>query len=146
MTLTRIFITSELCTRKKTLTRIFITSELCTRKKLFPCNGLAPCSRSLHRDYAKVSQDDFSLYLCLSKFRYIVNISLYLCRSFERTTPIFFQPSDNIRRRAGTRFMEEKAELFLLATTYSLPQIINFSSSVNKKNLAPHIQFFRGRL
>jgi hypothetical protein len=43
-------------------------------------------------------------------------------------------------------YMARKSEIFGLASTHSLTQIIKLSGSLNKKNLAQHIQFFRNRL
>ena len=67
-------------------------------------------------------------------------------RAFERTLPIFFQKLVTSEDESVEDYMKKKSEIFGLASTHCLPQIIHLSGALNKKNLAKHIQFFRERL
>ncbi|CAB3985928.1 Hypothetical predicted protein [Paramuricea clavata] len=83
----------------------------------------------------------------LTSFLLTVNFKLDSdMRSFERTTPIFFQRLKTEEGEQVKDYLDRKAELFSLASTRSLPVIIALSERLNKRILAQHIQFFRDRL
>ena len=66
-------------------------------------------------------------------------------RSFHRTTPIFFNHLTTSEGEQAEEYMKEKEELFSLASTHSLPQIINLSSSVNKRNSGSSHSILQGQ-
>lgn len=68
------------------------------------------------------------------------------CRSFERTTPIWFNKCVNQDDEEAGDFLEARRDIFSLATTHSIINIINMSQYINNDNLANHIGFFKEQL
>jgi hypothetical protein len=73
--------------------------------------------------------------------------NLYIwCRSFERTTPIYFDKLVVDETQSAADFLREKAEIIYLASTSSLPDIIPMGLCINSHQLAGHMDYFRHHL
>ena len=73
--------------------------------------------------------------------------NLYIwCRSFERTTPIYFDKLVVDETQSAADFLHEKAEIISLASTSSLPDIIPMGLCINSHQLAGHMDYFRHHL
>ena len=73
---------------------------------------------------------------------------LYICfnRSFERTTPIWFQKLVTSESEVPEEFLEGRKEIFSLATTHCLIDVIRLSRSLDNERLATHIGYFKTHL
>ena len=67
-------------------------------------------------------------------------------RSFERTTPIRFKKLVTTTDEEPSEFLEARKEIFSLATTHSLPDIIGIGAAISEDNLAEHVGYFKGHL
>ena len=72
----------------------------------------------------------------------------YICfnRSFERTTPIWFQKLAPSESEVPEEFLEGRKEIFSLATTHCLIDVIRLSRSLDNERLATHIGYFKTHL
>ena len=73
---------------------------------------------------------------------------LYICfnRSFERTAPIWFQKLVTSESEVSEEFLEGRKEIFSLATTHCLIDVIRLSRSLDNERLATHIGYFKTHL
>ena len=63
-------------------------------------------------------------------------------RSFERTAPIWFEKIVN----GSADFLEQKRDIFAMASTACIPDIIRMASDMKHEILNSHVQFFCDRL
>ena len=87
----------------------------------------------------------YILYIYIVSYLIKVCINI-ICRSFERTTPIYFRKLATDESEAAGDFLKAKRDIFDMATTHCLPDIIRMSQSVNAANLANHMDYFRNHL
>ena len=64
-------------------------------------------------------------------------------RSFERTAPIHFNKLLTSEKEDVAAFLDGKRNLFSLANTHSLIDVIRMGESLADDNLADHITFFK---
>ena len=69
---------------------------------------------------------------------------MFLSRSFERTTPIFFEKI--VTKGGPDTFMEDKPELFQKANSSCPPSVIRMGRELSDTNLQQHVAFFRQNL
>ena len=76
-------------------------------------------------------------------------ICLYLYiwyRSFERTTPIYFEKLVLDETQSAGDYLRDKTEIISLASTHSLADIIPMGLCINSTQLANHMDYFRHHL
>ena len=68
------------------------------------------------------------------------------CRSFERTTPIWFDKVINMESHDLWGFMDARREMFSIASTNCLPHVIRLSEPLNEENISNNIAYFTEHL
>ena len=68
------------------------------------------------------------------------------CRSFERTTPIWFDKVINMESHDLWGFMDARREMFSIASTNCLPHVIRLSEPLNEENISSNIAYFTEHL
>ena len=60
--------------------------------------------------------------------------------------PIWFEKLVNNEIQDPGQFMDRRREMFSIASTNCLPDVIQLSQALNDSNLTPHIQYFANLL
>ena len=71
---------------------------------------------------------------------------MFANRSFERTTPIFFNKLLTKQADDVGKFLELKRHIFSLANTHSLIEVIRLGEQITLENLEVNITFFKREL
>ena len=91
-----------------------------------------------------------SLELCELLWRkqqlYFNNHLFLLFRSFERTAPIFFHKLLTKDDDEESKFSDERNEMFALANTHSLIDVIRMGTSLSRESINLHSAFFKPEL
>ena len=66
-------------------------------------------------------------------------------RSFERSTPIFFERIITTSE-GSSDFFESRRNVNNAANNYCIPSVIQMSAGLTERNLEPHVDFFAKRL
>lgn len=72
-----------------------------------------------------------------------IRIFCIFYRSFERTTPIWFNKLIIKEDGIAEDFLDKKKQIFSSSSTHSILDILCMGERVDKENLAQHITFFK---
>lgn len=67
-------------------------------------------------------------------------------RSFERTTPIWFNKLSNVNGEGAGEFLESRRRIIGLASTDSIVDVISMGDQLHNGTLAEHIAFFKAHI